>query len=102
MRLIYGLVLQRHTLSRDAACAMINKLITTIYAQVPLLYKTQETKSRWEVEGIMHKVRYTLGTSLCNNGSSQNRHNPCGSSVIILMNRKTKKKSGWYFLQPTF
>jgi len=70
MKLIYGLVLQRHALSRDAACAMINKLIKTSYAQIPRLYKTQETKSRWEVEGIVHKGWSTLGTALCSKGSS--------------------------------
>lgn len=70
MKLIYGLVLQRHTLSRDAACAMINKLITTIYARTPLLYKTQETKSRWEVEGTVNNGWNTLGTALRNYGSS--------------------------------
>jgi len=91
MKLIYGLVLQRHTLSRDAACAMINKLITTIYAQVPLLYKTQETKSRWEVEGIVHKGWNTLGTTLCNYGSSQNRPITFGREILSLLNRKNPK-----------
>jgi hypothetical protein len=70
---------------------MINKLITTIYAQVPLLYKTQETKSRWEVEGIAHKGWNTLGTSLCNSGSSQNRPITFGRTIIILLNRKNVK-----------
>jgi hypothetical protein len=65
---------------------MINTLITTIYAQVPLLYKTQETKSRWEVERILHKEWSTVGTCT----ATVAVHRPI--LFISLLNRKTLKE----------
>jgi hypothetical protein len=73
---------------------MINKLITTIYAQVPLLYKTQETKSRWEVERIVHKGWTTLRVST----AIMAVHRPTlfSRTIISLLNRKALKNDGEY------
>lgn len=64
MRLKYGLLLRSHTLSRDAACAIINKLITTIYDQVPsfcyIKHSRPWTQGKWKDSWIkdgMHYVR---------------------------------------------